>query len=801
MKGARQAVAAGAADGGGVAAAAAAAACGAAAAAPPAPRLLLDGRSGEAERLLDGIDTLILDCDGVLWTGSSTIPNAPEALRVLRARGKRLRFVTNNSSKSRAQYVSKFEGLGIEAEAAEVVSSSYAAAVYLQSIGFGSTVQPGKKVLLLGPQGVEEELALAGIPYVTASSLGLPPFDSPDAMLAMEIDAGIGAVVVGWDPAFNYSSLVYASACLRELPGCLLVATNTDDFDHIGRGRTMPGTGCLVAAVETGSGVKAVNVGKGGPWLFPFLAASLRLDPSATAVVGDRLDTDIALAKQGGMLAVLPLTGVGTVEDALAAPPSKAPDAVASGLGSQLRVAAAGIAEHRRRAEEGRAARPHGILPPLYLYLTYLITHAWGGLQYHHVGGLAVRHGRRGANGAVSVAYRTRNIACKLTYCLEQDRDPPAGRVEGLFSPYGEVVSLRLVRASRMGASTKTFAFVKYASTQVKFADADAGDRNPELSAPPSDNLYCKNLPGTFTDEELRSLFAAHGSVIECKLLHRGDAAQGAGALVRLASVADARAAIAALHNTRPPGGGAPLVVRFADSAEQKAKKAARMGRMYDRWAWAGGGGGGGGPGPGTPPGPGPRGGGLPHGYGEPRGGYGDGGGYGGGGGGGGYGGGGYADGGGGGYGGGYGGGGAGGYGGGAGYAGGYGGARGGGGGGGSVGSDYGPDGAGGGGSGYSGSYGPPGGGLALRQRESSIYIKYLPEHADRLFLYEKFAPFGAIHSVKVMLDDATGLCKGVGFVNYCEPEGAARAVGAMNNALVGSRRLDVAVQAPRRPR
>lgn len=130
--------------------------------------------------------------------------------------------------------------------------------------------------------------------------------------------------------------------------------------------------------------------------------------------------------------------------------------------------------------------------------------------------------------------------------------------MEALFAPYGEIASLRIVRASRMGAATKTFAFVKYANVnqaraaiaalhgtagsggggnggsvssgggalEVKFADADAGDRNPELSAPPSDNLYCKNLPGTFTDDELRALFRAHGGVIECKLLHRGDSTQ-----------------------------------------------------------------------------------------------------------------------------------------------------------------------------------------------------------------------------------------------------------------------------------
>ena len=66
---------------------------------------------------------------------------------------------------------------------------------------------------------------------------------------------------------------------------------------------------------------------------------------------------------------------------------------------------------------------------------------------------------------------------------------------------------------------------------EVKFADADAGDRNPELSAPPSDNLYCKNLPGTYSTEDLAALFAPFGNVIESKMLHQGDSMQVWGAV------------------------------------------------------------------------------------------------------------------------------------------------------------------------------------------------------------------------------------------------------------------------------
>lgn len=80
----------------------------------------------------------------------------------------------------------------------------------------------------------------------------------------------------------------------------------------------MPGTGCSIQAVETAAGRRAVNVGKGGDWLLPYLCSSHGLRPEEACIVGDRLDTDIALGRTGGLLTVLPLTGV-TDKAALAA--------------------------------------------------------------------------------------------------------------------------------------------------------------------------------------------------------------------------------------------------------------------------------------------------------------------------------------------------------------------------------------------------------------------------------------------------------------------------------------------------
>lgn len=206
--------------------------------------------------------------------------------------------------------------------ALQIVSSSYAAAAYLKSIGFS------KKALLLAPPGVEEEMALAGINIVRAADLNLPVYETVESMLEIKPDPEIGAVVVGWDPHFSYSRLVYASVCLRELSGCMFVATNLDDADSIGRGRMMPGTGGLVAAVASASGVEPFNVGKGGSWLLPYLCQHYRLDPARSCIIGDRLDTDIALGKEGGLVTVLPLTGVTSLRDLVAAPPSVLPDFV-----------------------------------------------------------------------------------------------------------------------------------------------------------------------------------------------------------------------------------------------------------------------------------------------------------------------------------------------------------------------------------------------------------------------------------------------------------------------------------------
>lgn len=268
----------------------------------------------EGLRLLrDELDTVVLDCDGVLWRGNQLIDKSVEALEVVRSMGKRVLFLTNNASKSRQQYKAKFDSLGIDVSPAEIVPASYCAAAYLRSIGFPAD----KRVFLIGTNGVEEELREAGISFVGGTDTDfVPRTQTGEDVAAVQVDSSIGAVVVGFDPNFDYARLVYASICLREIPGCHFVVTNGDHADRVASDRLMPVTGSIAASIERASGRLPVVVGKGGAWLLPWLCERYGLDdPARACIVGDRLDTDIALGKEGGLQTFLPMTGVTQPED------------------------------------------------------------------------------------------------------------------------------------------------------------------------------------------------------------------------------------------------------------------------------------------------------------------------------------------------------------------------------------------------------------------------------------------------------------------------------------------------------
>ncbi len=219
----------------------------------------------------------VLDLDGVVYAGAEALPGAVDAIRDLRAAGRRVVFLTNNSARSPAQIAEKLRRLGIPCDAGEVVTSGSAAAEWLAS-------RPGvERVHVLGTDALAAEVASRGLRLVDAG-----PAD---------------AVLVGLDPAFSYEKLAAAFLVAREAP--LVVACNRDRDFPGDRGVPRPGCAAMVGALEAALGreVDAV-VGKPSTHMLELLAARLGVRVADCCVVGDGLDSDVRMALDAGVPAV-----------------------------------------------------------------------------------------------------------------------------------------------------------------------------------------------------------------------------------------------------------------------------------------------------------------------------------------------------------------------------------------------------------------------------------------------------------------------------------------------------------------
>jgi glycerol 3-phosphatase-2 len=235
--------------------------------------------------LADPYDVILLDLDGVLYRWPESIPGAAEAVAALRKAGKRIAFVTNNSSRTPAQVVERLASVGVDAATEEVVSSALVTATILAERGTGSA-------FVIGEEGLVEALTDAGIRVVDSSE---------------EVDA----VVVGFDRRADYTTLKEASVLVQR--GVALVASNADPSFPAPGGESWPGAGALLAAIETTTGTRGEVFGKPEAPLFERALASA--GGGRALVVGDRLDTDIAGASRLGWDSALVLTGDARRED------------------------------------------------------------------------------------------------------------------------------------------------------------------------------------------------------------------------------------------------------------------------------------------------------------------------------------------------------------------------------------------------------------------------------------------------------------------------------------------------------
>lgn len=277
----------------------------------------LTGDGPALKQFLDRFDVFLFDCDGVLWSGDHLFPGTVETLELLRSKGKQIIFVTNNSTKSRADYKKKLDNLGIPSNVEEIFGSAYSSSIYISRI---LKLPPNKrKVFIIGESGIEQELRSENISYICGTdpayrrTLVADDYARIAAGDPSLLDPEVGVVLVGLDFQLNYLKLALAYHYIKR--GAVFLATNIDStYPH--SGALFPGAGTMSAPLVMMLGKEPIALGKPSQAMMEAIKGKFQLDESRACMVGDRVNTDIRFGiegKLGGTLAVL--TGVSSKED------------------------------------------------------------------------------------------------------------------------------------------------------------------------------------------------------------------------------------------------------------------------------------------------------------------------------------------------------------------------------------------------------------------------------------------------------------------------------------------------------
>jgi glycerol-1-phosphatase len=270
--------------------------------------------------LSDDYDGFLVDLDGVVWIGRDPIPGSPEALAALLEQGKEICFVTNNPSRPPERYAQRLREMGVEVGPERIVTAGMVVARLAgEAAGSGGA-------FVIGASALKEMVADAG-----------------PSVLEGEAGREASVVVVSGHRGFDYEELLTAKLALDR--GAALVATSHDPTMPM-PGGDWPGTGAVLAAVETASGRRAEIGGKPERHLFAMARelisrGSFRTDgdhkeprDSTVAMVGDRIASDIDGGRAAGLATVLVLTGASGRAEAEAAEPP--PDHVIENLAALL---------------------------------------------------------------------------------------------------------------------------------------------------------------------------------------------------------------------------------------------------------------------------------------------------------------------------------------------------------------------------------------------------------------------------------------------------------------------------------
>lgn len=258
---------------------------------------------------LKGIRHLALDMDGTLYLGGRLFPWTQRFLKTLRDCGIGYTFLTNNPTRSVADYRAKLEGMGIEASEDNILTTSLAAIDWIKS-----NLPSARRLFMLGTPSMVSQFEKAGF-EATADD----PSDRPDAL------------VVSFDMTLTYDRLCRAAWWASQ--GLPYIATNPDRVCPTEKETVLVDCGSIQKCIETATGRRPdIVLGKPDPTMLSWIMQRHGLKPDEIAMVGDRLYTDTAMARNAGAIGVLVLSGETTPDMVEASGPDR-PDFVFSDVG------------------------------------------------------------------------------------------------------------------------------------------------------------------------------------------------------------------------------------------------------------------------------------------------------------------------------------------------------------------------------------------------------------------------------------------------------------------------------------
>lgn len=244
------------------------------------------------------IKHVALDMDGTIYMGSHLFPFTQDFLKMLRDNGIGYSFLTNNPTRSISDYLAKLEKMGIEASTDNMYTTAVATIDHLKA-----NMPDVKRIFVIGTPSMKAEFERAGFELTSED-----PGDMPQAL------------IVAFDTTLEYGRLCHASWLASQ--GLPYIATNPDRVCPTNLDTVLVDCGSLCACIEHATGRKPdLVIGKPNPGMLDGILYRHGLKPDEIAMCGDRIYTDVAMARNAGALGVLVLSGETTLDTAMNSDP------------------------------------------------------------------------------------------------------------------------------------------------------------------------------------------------------------------------------------------------------------------------------------------------------------------------------------------------------------------------------------------------------------------------------------------------------------------------------------------------